>query len=160
MMTIPLRRLRAVVFAAGAALGLSACVTDGYYGGGYGYADSYYSGYGGSPYYGWYDGYYYPGSGGYVYDRGGRRHGWNDRQRRYWEARRVSRPDRGTSRDNWSGYRQDRPRDRARYRAGQGVNRDPARAERWQELRKARQERGARRGIPHRQNRRGTRATD
>ena len=66
-------------------------VGTGYYGGGY-YDDywgpgSYYPGY----YNGWYNGYYYPGSGYYVYDRGGRRHRWNDGQRRYWEGRRDER---------------------------------------------------------------------
>ncbi|WP_150290097.1 hypothetical protein [Sphingobium estronivorans] len=66
-------------------------VGSGYYGGGY-YDDYWDSGYYRPGYYnGWYDGYYYPGSGYYVYDRGGRRHRWNDGQRRYWEGRRESR---------------------------------------------------------------------
>lgn len=88
-------------------------VGSGYYAGGY-YDDywgpgSYYPGY----YNGWYNGFYYPGSGYYVYDRGGRRHRWNDGQRRYWEGRRD---DRGTA---WSGARQgDRGTWRGRWREG------------------------------------------
>lgn len=83
-------------------------VGTGYYGNGYyggGYADPYYgSGY--YPGYGWYDNFYYPGSGYYVYDRGGRRHRWNDGQRRYWEGRR------GTVREgdrNWRDRDRNRP---------------------------------------------------
>ena len=75
-----------------AGLGVSACATDGYYGGGYGgyYGDYYdYNGgywddggaYYGPSYYGWYGDYYYPGTGVYVYDRNHNRHRWNDRQR-------------------------------------------------------------------------------
>lgn len=104
------RPLLAVMSLAGALMVAGCAYDDGYYGGvgigsgyyGGGYYDSYYPGYG----YGWYDGYYYPGSGYYVYDRGGRRHRWNDGQRRYWEGRRAERRDdrwRGGSRDGWRG---------------------------------------------------------
>ncbi|WP_022682507.1 hypothetical protein [Sphingobium bisphenolivorans] len=90
-------------------------VGSGYYGGGY-YDDYYGPGYYGSGYYnpgyysGWYNGFYYPGSGYYVYDRGGRRHRWNDGQRRYWEGRRNDR-----DRPAWSGTA---PRQSWRERAG------------------------------------------
>jgi len=90
-MRIAGKRLALVGLLAAAGMSLSACVYDDYgyggvsvgYGGG-GYYDDYYPGVG----YGWYDGFYYPGTGYYVYDRGGTRHRWNDRQRRYWEERR------------------------------------------------------------------------
>ena len=76
-------------------------VGTGYYGGGGFYGDGYY-GPGGfyqpGAFGGWYNNFYYPGSGIYVYDRGGRRHRWNDGQRRYWEGRRVERRD-----DRWRG---------------------------------------------------------
>lgn len=106
------------VMLAGATLGLGGCTmlggyggldvgyNDGYYDSGYGdpyYGDSYY----GNSYYGWYDGYYYPGTGYYLYDRAGSRHRWNDRHRRYWEARRGNRQ----GRENWSNYRRDGDRD-------------------------------------------------
>jgi len=98
--------LRNALLIAAASLGLGAC-TDGYgyggvglgYGGYYGdyygdyYGPSYYSPYYGSGYYGrglgygWYDNFYYPGTGYYVFDRSGRRHRWNDGQRRYWQSR-------------------------------------------------------------------------
>ena len=55
---------------------------------------------------GWYNNFYYPGNGYYVYDRGGRRHRWNDGQRRYWEGRRVERRD-----DRWRGRDRDRRAD-------------------------------------------------
>lgn len=94
-------------------IALGGCYDDGYYGGvsvgsgyyGGGYYDPYYSpGYypGG---YGWYDGFYYPGNGYYVYDRGGRRHRWNDGQRRYWEGRRGPQGQDG----RWNGRDRDRP---------------------------------------------------
>lgn len=73
-------------------LALGGC-TEGYgYGGvnvGYG-SGYYYDDYPYGPYapYGWYDDYYYPGNGYWLYDRGGARHRWSDRQRRYWEQRR------------------------------------------------------------------------
>jgi hypothetical protein len=91
-------------------------VGSGYYGSGYygGYYDDYWGpGYYG-PAYGWYGDYYYPGSGYYVFDRGGRRHRWNDSQRRYWEGRRgqahqgghwrgsLAQPDQGRT---WQGQR-------------------------------------------------------
>ncbi|WP_088183036.1 peptidase [Sphingobium sp. Z007] len=93
-------------------------VGSGYYGNGGYYDDGLY----GSPgfyqpgaYGGWYDNYYYPGSGYYIYDRGGRRHRWNDGQRRYWESRRAERGNdgrwRGRDRDgrdgNWDGRDRD-----------------------------------------------------
>lgn len=96
-------------------------VGTGYYGGGY-YDDYWGPGYYRPGYYGWYDGYYYPGSGYYIYDRAGRRHRWNDGQRRYWESRRGDR-DR-----NWSGDRRnwDRWRDRdANTRPTPPVTREP-----------------------------------
>jgi len=100
-----------------AGLGVSACATDGYYGGGYGgyYGDYYdYNGgywddggaYYGPSYYGWYGDYYYPGTGVYVYDRNHNRHRWNDRQRDYWQHRGSSwhgqRP--GTGNGNWDRF--------------------------------------------------------
>lgn len=98
-------RILLVGLLAAAGTGLSACATDGYYGGGYGgYGDYYdYSGgyyddgglYYNPSYYGWYGDYYYPGSGYYVYDRNHNRHRWNDAQRRYWQNRGQ----------NWNGHR-------------------------------------------------------
>ncbi|MFY9350858.1 MAG: peptidase, partial [Sphingobium sp.] len=120
------RRLMALAGLAGA-FALSGCYDDGYgyggvsvgtgyygnggyYGGGY---DPYWGpGYAGAGYYGWYDGFYYPGSGYYVYDRGGRRHRWNDGQRRYWEGRRWE----GRRDGQWSGRRPDGDRWRGRDR--------------------------------------------
>ena len=97
-------------------------VGSGYYGGGY-YDDYYGPGYYGSGYYGpgygWYGDYYYPGSGYYVFDRGGRRHRWNDDQRRYWEGRRNERG------DHWRGSLA-RPQDGRLYRDGR-----PVRDGRW-----------------------------
>ncbi|MBY8828608.1 hypothetical protein [Hephaestia mangrovi] len=108
--------LAGLVVAAG--LGVSACATDGYYGGGYGGYGGYYGDYydynggywddGGlyydPSYYGWYGNYYYPGTGVYVYDRNHNRHRWNDAQRRYWQNRghnwRGQRPDNG----NWDRF--------------------------------------------------------
>jgi hypothetical protein len=105
--------LTGLVIAAG--LGVSACATDGYYGGGYGgYYGDYYDYNGGywddgglyySPsYYGWYGDYYYPGTGVYVYDRNHNRHRWSGSQRRYWQGRghnwRGSRPSGG----NWDRF--------------------------------------------------------
>ncbi|EZP74375.1 hypothetical protein BV96_00463 [Sphingomonas paucimobilis] len=98
-------RFLAAIGLAGA-LALGGCAyDDGYYGGvsvgsGY-YGGGYYDDYWGPGYYspgsygGWYNGYYYPGSGYYVYDRGGRRHRWNDGQRRYWENYRQARREDG-----------------------------------------------------------------
>jgi hypothetical protein len=89
-------RIALVGLIAAAGLGVSACATDGYYGGAYGgYYGDYYDydggywgdGYYGPSYYGWYGDYYYPGSGVYVYDRYRNRHRWNDHQRRYWQDR-------------------------------------------------------------------------
>jgi hypothetical protein len=101
--------LAAIGLASVAALG-GCAYDDGYYGGvsvgsGY-YAGGYYDDYWGPGYYspgyygGWYNGFYYPGSGYYVYDRGGRRHRWNDGQRRYWEGRRGQQAQRG---EHWRG---------------------------------------------------------
>lgn len=119
------------------ALALGGCgYDDGYYGGmsvgtGY-YSGGYYDDYWGGGYYrpgyysGWYNGYYYPGSGYYVFDRGGRRHRWNDGQRRYWEGRREARREDGGR--AWSGARQsqgDRGSWRGRWREG-GANAAPA----------------------------------
>jgi hypothetical protein len=100
-------RLRNILLAATASLGLSACAYDGYgsvgYGYGYGgydpyYYDDYYPG----SYYGWWGDYYYPGTGFYVFDRRGHRHRWNDDQRHYWEGRRHYRRD-SDNRPNWGG---------------------------------------------------------
>lgn len=103
-MAVP--RIKALALSAVASVTLSACVTDGGYGGlsvGYGSA-----GYYGNPYYGggyghyasgWYDDFYYPGGGYYVYDRRGARHAWNDNQRRYWEGRRYTLRDREDRQD-------------------------------------------------------------
>lgn len=133
-------RIPAALFAATAALGLSGCVTDDYgYGGvNIGYGSGYYDSY---PYYGWHDNYYYPGTGYYIYDRDGRRHRWNDGQRRYWEGRRGSLSNR-ERRENWRDYRSDRRQDNREFRserrenrqdfqAGR-INRDQFRAERRQ----------------------------
>ena len=118
------RRFLAAISLAGA-VALGGCAyDDGYYGGvsvgsgyyGGGYYDDYYgpayygSGYYG-PGYGWYGDYYYPGSGYYVYDRGGRRHRWNNDQRRYWEGRRNERG------DHWRGSLA-RPEEGRLYRDG------------------------------------------
>jgi hypothetical protein len=80
-------------------LALGACTSTGF---GVGYASNgiYDDGYGyGQPGYGiggyglnsfgsgWYNDFYYPGTGVYVIDRGGRRHRWNDEQRRHWQNR-------------------------------------------------------------------------
>ncbi len=124
-----------LVLAAG--LGLSACASDGYYGGaslGYGgyygdpYYDGYYGGYGygyAPSYYGWYGDYYYPGTGIYVYDRYRRPHRWSSSQQRYWSRRaahyrREHRDWRGDNRGNWGAWnRSDRDRgDRTLNRGG------------------------------------------
>jgi hypothetical protein len=101
-----------VLIAAG--LGISACATDGYYGGAYGgygdyygYNGGYYDG-GGAyydpSYYGWYDNYYYPGTGVYVYDRAHNRHRWDDRQRSYWQNRGNQWHGQRSDRDNWDRF--------------------------------------------------------
>ena len=121
--------LAAISLASAAALG-GCAYDDGYYGGmsvgsGYygngGYYDDYYGpGYYGSGYgagYGWYGDYYYPGSGYYVFDRGGRRHRWNDHQRRYWEGRR------GQQGDHWRGSLA-RPEEGRTYRDNRWRGRD------------------------------------
>lgn len=88
-----LRPLAATLIAATALTGCTTLFDDGYYGGvsggyydGYDYDYDYRGGYYDrgydSGYYGWYGDYYYPGTGYYVYDRGGRRHAWNEAQRR------------------------------------------------------------------------------
>lgn len=92
-------------------------VGSGYYGSGY-YGPSYYSG--------WYNDYYYPGSGYYVYDRGGKRHRWNDGQRRYWEARRKDRGHQWRDRDRdgrpgWNNGNRPRPDRNRANRGGQRV---------------------------------------
>lgn len=96
-----------------ASMTIAGCTMDDGYGYGgveVGYGAPYY-GYGYAPY-GWYDGYYYPGNGYWLYDRGGHRHRWSDRHRRYWEGRRDhSRDWRGPSTQPWQpGLRDDRPR--------------------------------------------------
>jgi hypothetical protein len=145
-MKISGKRLALTGLLAVAGIGLSACAYDDYgYGGisagyGGGYYDDYYPGYAG---YGWYDGFYYPGNGYYVYDRGGKRHRWNDRQRRYWEGRHhqgAGRPD-----GNWHN-RPDRPHRPDR----------PSRAER-QERRDAARGKGIWGAVP-RETRPSTRA--
>lgn len=109
-------RLRAVILAASASLGLGACTMyDGYgYGGlsvGYGsdYCDPYWDdcygyGYGAQDsWYGWYGDYYYPGYGIYIYDSYRRPYRWDDHHRRYWEHRRSRWGDR-----NWNDRRWER----------------------------------------------------
>lgn len=113
-------RVSALALVAAASVTLAGCVTDDYgYGGGY--VESSYGGYSGDPYYGWQDDFYYPGTGYYVYDRGGRRHSWNDTQRRHWEARRGNNA-RREGRPNWSGYRGTRPADQGQYGGRQRRN--------------------------------------
>lgn len=178
-------RVRAAALALAASCGLAACsYDDGYgYGGmsvGYGsgyygsYYDDYYDpyyggGYGYPSYYGWYGGYYYPGTGYYVYDRGGRRHRWDDRQRRHWEGRRDhAQRDGSWSRDrgdrarggNWSGYNRNRsgsssaPRQswRDRGQASQGEVRTQAAPSVTPQVRSSWQQRMQDRGV--RQDRR------
>ena len=153
-------RARTLVIALAAGLGLAGCTyNDGYgYGGvevGYGtgryYDDGYYDagyyggGYGGGyygaayPSFGWFGGFYYPGNGIYVYDRGGRRHRWNDNQRRYWEGRRYTLRDREDRRDfrqfrregieDRRGFRAERREDRQALRDGT-ITREQFRADR------------------------------
>ena len=126
------RKLLAAMSLAGA-VALGGCAYDngyyggvsagsGYYGGG-GYYDDYYGPGGYGPAYGWYGDYYYPGNGYYVFDRGGRRHRWNDNQRRYWEGRRGDRGDRvgrGERGDHWRGSLA-RPEEGRLYRDGRRV---------------------------------------
>ena len=108
-------RLRTAALALAASISLSACAydegygygsigyaSDGYYGDYYGGYGGHYAGYGYPGYYGWYDDFYYPGIGVYIYDRGGHRHRWNDRHRKYWEGRRGHGEHRGA---NWDGFR-------------------------------------------------------
>lgn len=116
-MTFRHKKLAGIGLAIASSLMLAGCYDDGYgysgvsvgYGSGgyYGYDDY---AYGAPGYYGWYDNFYYPGSGYYIYDRGGKRHRWNDRQRRYWEGRREAwrghRGGDGQAR-NWPGRRDD-----------------------------------------------------
>ena len=117
-----------------AAFGLAGCST---YDSGYGHSRIS-LGYGSSsPYYGWYDGYYYPGTGYYVYDRSGSRHRWNDRYRRYWEARRPSRG----YRDNWSEYRQERREDAREWRRERREDRREWRQDRREDRRDRRRSR-------------------
>jgi hypothetical protein len=115
-------RITSALLALTASAGLAGCAYgygDGYgYGGvsvGYGsggyYDDDYYT-----PYYGWYDGFYYPGVGYYVYDRGGHRHKWNDRHRRYWDSHRHGR----NGRENWARYRDGDHDSRGEWRRGRG----------------------------------------
>lgn len=133
-------RFLAVIGLAGA-LALGGCAYDdgygyggvnvgsGYYGGGGYYGDGYY---GPSGYYqpglysGWYDNYYYPGSGYYVYDRGGRRHRWNDGQRRYWEGRHAERRGDGHQRgDYWRGGNRNPGHGGNRWRGHDGTRPTP-----------------------------------
>lgn len=88
------RKILVVGLGLTAAIGLSACVDDGYgygYGGGVGYVsdgwDPYYGGFSADPYWGWYGDSYYPGTGYYVYDRNHARHRWNGAQQNYWHGR-------------------------------------------------------------------------
>ncbi|WP_133365970.1 hypothetical protein [Qipengyuania sediminis] len=120
--------LRSIVITLVSASALAGCTTlgldagyydDDYHNGGY-----YDRGYESGSYYGWYGDYYYPGTGYYVYDRGGRRHAWNDWQRRFWEARRAAIRDRRDLRDNWSEFRRDRREDRRDYREERRENRE------------------------------------
>lgn len=146
----------AAALAGAAFLGLSACSTYD----DYGYGGSRYSvgvGYGSYPYYGWYDDFYYPGAGYYVYDRAGRRHAWNDRQRRYWEGRRGNRP----GRENWNGYRggvsreawqQRREAWRAERRQQQGTS-----APAWRERRESAQQQRRENAQPRQQGGTGIR---
>lgn len=83
------------------ALGTAACAdTYGYDRVGYRYGYDV----GLSPYWGWYGDYYYPGTGYFVYDRYRRPFRWDDRQQRYWLARRQAYRGRGGFRDNWYGF--------------------------------------------------------
>jgi hypothetical protein len=90
------------LLAAGIAVSLGGCATDGVYAGGgvgLGYNDAFYDpstcwnygfsdfGYGG-PYCGWYDGFFYPGSGIYVYGRDRQPHIWSDGQMSHWSQQR------------------------------------------------------------------------
>jgi hypothetical protein len=128
-----------LVLAAG--LSLSACETDDYGDGGYGYGggyggvsvgysdwDPYYGGFRADPYWGWYGDYYYPGTGYYVYDRYNRRHRWNDSQRGYWQGR--SRNWHDSHRDmrpmwrDYRGARGDDGRGRGRHYDGDRGGRD------------------------------------
>lgn len=120
------RRIHTLLLLLAGSVSIAGCAYDDYgYGGvsvgaGSGYYDPYddYAGYGGG--YGWYDGYYYPGNGYYIYDRDGRRHRWNDSQRRYWEGRRhARRDDRNDRPGRWQG-RGDRDSDNARPGRGNG----------------------------------------
>lgn len=113
-----LKRIGIAGLLVAAGIGLSACASDGYYGGMYGgggyYSDAYYS----QPYYGWYDDYYYPGTGYYVYDSNRRPHRWDSRQRAYWQHRGQNYH--GDRHDNWdrwdhrSDHRGDRDHDHDR----------------------------------------------
>lgn len=160
------RRLRLGLFAVTAALGLSACSTYD----GYGYGGSSYAlgvGYGSYPSYGWYDDYYYPGSGYYVFDRQGRRHSWNDNQRRYWMDRARTPQDRREVRQNYREFRADRQGDRTRFQAERQANREALRSgqvtreqfrnERQSDRRAFRQERQDDRRSLQRENRRAVR---
>jgi hypothetical protein len=98
-------RISPILLALAGSIVLGGCSTYddyGYGGVSLGYGTTSY--YGSSPYYGWYDGYYYPGAGYYVYDSNRQRYSWNDRQRRYWEARGDRRQDRRELRENWAEF--------------------------------------------------------
>lgn len=99
----PILAKAALALACISPLALGACTStgfgvgyasDGFYDDGYGYPQPGYGyGYGAGGYSldgfgrGWYNDFYYPGTGVYVIDRGGRRHRWNDDQRRHWQNR-------------------------------------------------------------------------
>ena len=122
------KRLALAATGIAAALALNSC-TDGYgYTGvslGYSSPGYYYDDAWGDPYWGWYGDYYYPGVGIYVYDRGGGRHRWNDRSRRYWEGRRHYWRG-GDRRADWRDFR----RDRREFREDRRVDRRDFRRDR------------------------------
>jgi hypothetical protein len=147
-------RPRTAMLVLAAGLGLSACAYDGGYGygglsvgyGG-GYCDPYYydcySGYGGyggyggysDPWWGWYGDYYYPGIGIYVFDRSGRRHRWNDNDRRYWEGRRGHWGNRDWNDRRWERWDNFRG-DSRNWRHGEGDRsdwRDRSQRQEWNE---------------------------
>ena len=109
-------RLARIGVAVAALVVAGGCVYDDYgygsglqVGAGYGgyYDDYYYDDFAYAPF-GWYGGYYYPGNGYYLYDRRGTRRAWNDRERAYWERRRVESASRWRGADSRPWRRDDR----------------------------------------------------